>query len=723
MELQFPDRLETYFRLVSAALPAADGMAATDTDGELIWHSGAECDAEVVARICKQFAAAEGGDALAGSGIDGGAHAYGLAVRDVQGDVIGGLVLRGAFDPRDTHQGELALLALSFIGQALSDEQTMAMELDTMAEELTARYEELNLAYEKDDAEKTQFREAQETLRALVADSAEYLDSAMALLYVPMHRIFVRHVPPRRKVGNRHEVVTELESNVYEWIRENDRGLVVNALDEPAHKAACPGLHGKLAAVPLRSSKKEVIGLVACVRFALGRDYTNSDRNLLDVLSRKVTKIIDANYDELTGLVRREGLEHYIRLAIHEAQEKNLQHSLLQIDLSQLHVINDLISYETGDNLIREVSAIIGKHIRDTDVVSRIDGGTFAVLLSNCPSPQGQKIAQEMLDDISQIVIEQKNNRLEVAASVGIQQLDSDTPSAEQAMSGAEVACKTAKERGRNVVSVYSQEDTELLARQEHMRILGAVQSALRTNGFELFSQTIRPTDPDNPHMHFEILVRMRTADGELIPPGLFLPAAERYQLMPAIDRWVVRNTLATLEKYWDDLKDMDVSFAVNLSGQSIHGGEIIEFLADTFKDFKIPTKMINIEITETVAVGDLTRARAIIDGIRNLGCPVSLDDFGTGQATFSYLKQLPVDILKIDGVFIANVLEDEVSKVMVESINHVSHAMGLKTIAEYVETTEIEDWLRSVGVDYAQGYGVAKPIPVEQQLNELIGK
>lgn len=724
MFIQYPDRLEQFFLLTQAALPGAGGMLLTDMKGKPVWQTGDMLGDDVIRQIISETV---NHDITAGplESVCGrsGERAWSLPLLNPHKEVIGHLILSGSQWPDGEDQRRMRGVALGYLSEAVSNEQAILQELDTMAEELTARYEELNLAYEEDSSDSDEFRYAQDALNSLVTDSAEYLDSAFSLLYVPSHGLETHYSTPRRKLNNRQDILRELESNVFDWIQKNDRGLVVNSIEDPIHAKACPGLPAKIAAIPLRNSRKQVIGMITCLRFTLGRDYTNSDRNLLDVLARKVTKVLDLAYDDLTGLMRRSGFEHFVRNALEEAEDRNLKHCVLSLDISQLHILNDRGSFEEGDRLIQEVSRVISSHIRDTDQVSRLDGGNFIILLQNCPAVRGNRVAEHLLEDISRIEVEAEDeeSRFDVAAAIGLREIDVDTKNVESAISGAQIACKTAKERGRNVISVYSVEDSELLEREEHMRVLGTVQWALRNNGFDLFSQTIRPIDPANTHMHYEVLVRMRNADGELVPPGAFLPAAERYQLMPAVDRWVIRNTLATLQQYWPQLASMDTSWAVNISGQSLGSGEIVEFLRETLNEFQIPPQVINIEITETVAVGNLEQACRIIQGIRELGCPVSLDDFGTGLSTFSYLKQLPVDFLKIDGSFIVNILDDPVSRVMVESIHHVGHAMGLKTIAEYVENHKIEDCLREIGIDFSQGYAIAKPIPINEQLDAIV--
>jgi len=312
------------------------------------------------------------------------------------------------------------------------------------------------------------------------------------------------------------------------------------------------------------------------------------------------------------------------------------------------------------------------------------------------------------------------NRQLDVSASIGVASIDPETDGIVGVMASAEIACKMAKDGGRDRIQVFEQDNTSLVRRSEEIEWIGRVQQGLRDDQFELYCQPVTPLADAGQAPHFEILIRLLDEDGTVQLPGLFLPAAERYQLMPQIDRWVIRNTLATLGSTWESIAASGAVFCVNLSGQSLTDHSFLLFVSDELRNAKVPPQNICFEITETAAISNIDEALAFMKEMRGWGCRFALDDFGAGLSSFGYLKVLPVDYLKIDGSFVREVTTDDISRSMVEAICQIGRTMGLKMVAEYVGDEDTVAVLRTMGVDYVQGFYIGKPAPLSETLNRL---
>jgi len=309
-----------------------------------------------------------------------------------------------------------------------------------------------------------------------------------------------------------------------------------------------------------------------------------------------------------------------------------------------------------------------------------------------------------------------------VTVSTGMAAVESDTTSVEAVLEAAEIACDSAKEAGRNRTQIYRQSDGELIARKQQMQMVNRIQTALREDRFRIYCQTIQPIQSSSERYHFEILLRMLDDHGEVVIPNLFIPAAERYHLMPVIDRWVIEKTCETLAQHGMASAASEGTVSINLSGQSFADESIISYISEQLRRNGLAPTCLCFEITETAAMSNAEAAQRIIAQVKAKGCRFSLDDFGTGMSSFAYLKSLPVDYVKIDGSFVRQINEDQVSRAMVASINEIGHVMGLQTIAEFVETDEIAHSLKNMHLDYLQGYGIAKPVPIDEYLAFLKG-
>ncbi|MDF1483028.1 putative bifunctional diguanylate cyclase/phosphodiesterase [Extensimonas sp. H3M7-6] len=425
-----------------------------------------------------------------------------------------------------------------------------------------------------------------------------------------------------------------------------------------------------------------------------------------------------ASHDDLTGLANRREFERRLEALLISSGQAQPAGAVLYVDLDQFKVINDTCGHQAGDAMLRKISGELQANLRADDVLARLGGDEFGILLPGCPPLVALRLAEQMRLAVQACKLQWDVQELATTLSVGLVELTPELDSMQEVLRVADVACYRAKERGRNMVYLYQPDDAEVLQRVGHMHWVQRLRKALEQDRFSLYAQTIAPLHSEPPGLHFEVLLRLHDEDGKLVPPGSFIPAAETYGLMPEIDRWVVQHVFARLAQQARQAKMLPVhTCSINLSGASLGGEDLLDFLLDQFSHFGVDPRQVCFEITETSAIAHLPTAVRLIKRLRQLGCRFSLDDFGSGMSSFGYLKQLEVDFLKIDGSFVRDMVKDRASAAMVDSINRIGHVLGQRTIAEFVVTPAHVQALRALGVDYAQGYAVAKPRPIEEVL------
>ncbi|WP_018861599.1 MULTISPECIES: EAL domain-containing protein [unclassified Thioalkalivibrio] len=416
-----------------------------------------------------------------------------------------------------------------------------------------------------------------------------------------------------------------------------------------------------------------------------------------------------ATHDCLTSLANRAEFERRLAQLVATAHQENREHALLYMDLDQFKLVNDTCGHGAGDDLLCQLTSQLHSQLRESDTLARLGGDEFGVLLSNCPLVQAERIAENLRATVDSYRFEWQGRIFRVGISIGVVPVFGHTKDTAQYMSEADAACYLAKEQGRNRIHVSRAGDTELSHCQGEMNCVQRITYALQHNRFWLHGQRIVPVSSDDP-AHTEILLRMVEDDGTVVLPATFIPAAERYGQMPAIDRWVIKRVL----KHVANDTDTEGHFAVNLSGHSLCDRGMLDYIVEQLEQSGVDPGRICFEITETAAIANLSQASRFIRVLRGLGCQFSLDDFGTGMASFGYLKTLKIDYLKIDGSFVRNMADDRISRAMVESIHHIGRVIGVQTIAECVSHESMLDSLRLVGVDYAQGFGLHLPEPLE---------
>jgi diguanylate cyclase (GGDEF)-like protein len=419
-----------------------------------------------------------------------------------------------------------------------------------------------------------------------------------------------------------------------------------------------------------------------------------------------------ANHDSLTGLVNRHEFERRLQQLLETVNEGTDEHALFFMDLDQFKIVNDSCGHSAGDEMLRQLTAVLQTMVRKRDTLARLGGDEFGVLIEYCSLDDAFRVATSMQKAIQDYQFMWEGHVFRVGVSIGLVPINSRLITLTALMKDADAACYMAKELGRNRIHIYHNEDENLAKRSGEMQWIARLQRALDRDMFCLYAQTIEPLHGSDSG-HYELLVRMVDEQGNIISPEMFLPAAERYNLISKLDMWVIGHVFRVLREN-PAISDRIKMFSINLSGQSLTAPDILEFIVDQMADSRIENAKICFEITETAAISNMARAITFISTLKALGCRFALDDFGSGLSSFGYLKNLPVDFLKIDGMFVKNISTDPIDHAMVKSINEIGHVMGMKTIAEFVETDLIKGMLIEIGVDYAQGYAIATPRPLK---------
>jgi len=556
-------------------------------------------------------------------------------------------------------------------------------------------------------------------LKEVVAKCGERLGAALAVIILRDKGITVRFDKPAKALANAGKVVAELEQDLVDWLKDTTSGSTVNSLSTHSARDIRPCVPCKSIVAPIMIDDEQLEGILTLVNPAEADDFTRRDQELVQAIARNVSLMIDARFDRMTGLINRKEFEFELDQSMAPKRMDKGSHCILHINLDEMQRLADSIGYDACDEAIRQVAHLLDHEVSDTGPVARIGEDEFAILIDNCPADRGWVVGQEIRRAIKGLNIIYKRP-IKLTASIGVATLGAEGDTVGSALAAAKIACIVAKDRGRDRVVRYRHNDALFLHGQEQMQGVDAIQRALRDDQFLLYCQVIKPLTSKDRSPHFEILLRGVGDHGNPFGPNEFLQHAEHSQLMPAIDRWVVSNSLNRLSGFRLQLAQTNALFAINLSGQSICDESFLDFVIGEIDRSGIPPKSLCFEITETTAILNMNRAMKFMTDLKLKGCRFSLDDFGSGLSSFSYLKTLPVDFLKIDGQFVREIAEDPVSNAMIAAINQLGHAMGLKTIAEYVEGSAVKTQLISLGVDYAQGFGISKPKPLQDELDRL---
>ena len=505
-------------------------------------------------------------------------------------------------------------------------------------------------------------------------------------------------------------VGTHLSANV----QNSEAPIIINKVRDQKSRELIPF---RFLCAALRQGTR-TLGTIVCVRRSDETAYGSRESAQMDDLRDDLAGLLVGQSDEITGLLTRAAFE--LEAARLLSAQSAMQFSVVHINVDRLHVVNDLFGYEAGNAVLRGVgSAIRAQTFPLGGAACRMSGDQFAVLMLKCNVPTTREWARALQLTISQMPMPESCTGLEITTSMGIAE---SVPQAriEQTLATAETATKAAKERGRNRIETFAANDVSLMQRHEDVAIFRNLVGALRAGEFQLFAQPIVSLVDPAAGPRYEILLRMLGRDGKIITPAHFMSAATRYQLLPQLDRWVLSATLQALAPHVHVLSSQNASFSVNLSGPTIAEPAFSQSVRTAFRTYEVPSSLVSFEITESAAIRSLDTAKGFINDLRAIGCRFSLDDFGTGLSSLSYLKDLRVGTLKIDGSFIRELGKNPHSETMVRAILDIARELGMETVAEYVESVEIAAQVRAMGVTYAQGYAFGRPRPLEEVLQEL---
>ena len=463
----------------------------------------------------------------------------------------------------------------------------------------------------------------------------------------------------------------------------------------------------ELSSAPIRDHRGAVMGLVVVFQDV-------SERRLM-----ALQLLHEATHDALTGILNRTAFDGQLRNAIEAIAGSGRTHALCYFDLDQFKLINDTCGHLAGDQLLREVTALLQNEILESSLLARLGGDEFGLLLLDCDEGEARAFAEHVHTALRRFQFEWEGRHFDITASVGLVPITAEFESVDQVMSAADHACYAAKEKGRDRIQLYHQDDVEMVRRHGEMNWVVRIQEILEQNRGALYAQRIRTVASPDQGYNFEVLLRIIDEQGRILLPGDVIRAAERYGLMAKLDRWVIENTLGWLRRQGEAFVGQMGFCSINLSALSLGNDELLEFIRHHIAAQGIPPEKICFEITETAAVQNLEEARRLMIELRSLGCRFALDDFGAGMASFSYLRELPVHFLKIDGRFVNDIVTDQHDRAMVEAIHQLARIIGIETIAESVTSGAILERLRQIGIGYAQGYWIGFPKPIEDLSND----
>lgn len=601
--------------------------------------------------------------------------------------------------------------AVELIGEGL----IIGSKLDRALGRAAEAEKELELVYQVDEkihGSKTRHS----SLAQLVGKSGRHLGIKYSVLLIPSKRIRISATHSSWKTVNRKVVDRYLVEQLLPRL-EGERKPIVFQIPavEGSDDAAEHGYQALLT--PLLDSQNNVEGILAQLGRVDNQDFSHGDRRFMSHIVRKVEYVIEQSFDSMTGLMNRAGFEAQLHESWKALESDTDAHQLIYFDLDNLQLVNDTFGREAGDEVIMSFSRLLEKDLPKSAVLSRLTGDDFCMLLTHADTDAALEYASEIREKGATLRYLEGDKSLQITMSIGIAEFTRDSGDGGNALTTARMACESAKDHGRDRIEVFDERNLSIVRRYDDMQLVAEIQQALDGDGFELLAQPIRCLTGESDAPGFEILLRMPDSEGRSVPAKALFSAAERYHMMPQIDRWVVSTALARLSEVSQQVEEQQAMFSINLSGQTLGDDDILEFIEEEIEQSGLSPSSLCFEITESAAVSFLDKAQGLIDRLRELGCAIALDDFGAGLSSFAYLKNFNVDTLKIDGGFIRDITENRISESMVAAITQVAKVMELETVAEFVETNAACELITELGVDYAQGHLIGKPETIDSVL------
>ena len=605
--------------------------------------------------------------------------------------------------------------AVDLIGESL----IIGRKLDEAERRSEEARKELKLVYEVDEKIHGTSR-SHSGLAQLVGQSGRFLGIAYSVLLIPGKRIRVSATHSTWKGVNRKVLDRYLVDRMMPKV-EGKRWPAVFEIPGIEGENGTPGKGFQALICPLVDRHGNLEGLMAQLGRVSGGEFTKPERRFMAHIVRKIEYVIEQSFDAMTGLMNRSGFEAQLQESAKSLETSGDSHQVIYFDLDNLQLVNDTFGRKAGDAVIMRFARLLEEDLSRKAVVSRLTGDDFCILLTHADTDAAMALAQSIRDNGRLLRYLEGDRSLQITMSIGIAEFGAEEDEVGRVLTSARMACEAAKDHGRDRIEVYDEQNLSIIRRQDDMQLVAQIQQALDEDEFDLLAQPIVSLREGASRPRFEILLRMKDGAGETVSTNALFSAAERYKLMPQIDRWVISSTLARIAVNRQSVEDRDAIFSINLSGQSLSDDDILEFIDEELNENGVPPNALCFEITESAAVSNLAKAQQFIDALRERGCTISLDDFGAGLSSFAYLKNFKVDALKIDGSFIRDITDNRISESMVAAITQVAKVMELETVAEYVESEDTRKLIGELGVDFAQGHIIGKPVPLDRTLAELV--
>jgi diguanylate cyclase (GGDEF)-like protein len=577
---------------------------------------------------------------------------------------------------------------------------------------------ELELIYEVDEKIHSQSR-SHASLAQLVGQSGRFVGIAYSVLLMPAKRIRISATHSSWKDVNRKAMDRYLIDHLLPKLQSKRVPVVFEVpAVEGGESVADRGYQTLLC--PVMDKQGNVEGMLALLSRVNGEPFTTAQRRFMSHIARKVEYVIEQSFDAMTGLMNRSGFEAQLQEAHKSLKSSEDAHQLIYFDLDNLQLVNDTFGRKAGDEVIMRFARMLEDDLPRSAVLSRLTGDDFCILLTHANAEEGLKLAHLVREKGQSLRYLEGDRSLQITISIGVAEFNRRSGEEGAALTAARMACEAAKDHGRDRIEVYDDQNQSIIRRHDDMQLVAQIQQTLDSDGFMLMAQRIASLSGGVDVPRYEILLRMKDDEGSAVPSTAFFSAAERYQLMPQVDRWVVSKTIASLSGHPDVVREAGAVFSVNLSGQSLSDDDILEFIQQEIRESGLAPTSLGFEVTESAAVSNLAKAQQFINALREHGCRIALDDFGAGLSSFAYLKNFAVDTLKIDGSFIRDISDNRISESMVAAITQVAKVMELETVAEYVENEKTRKLVAELGVHYAQGHAIGKPVPLDDVLGDL---
>ncbi|MGA2564477.1 MAG: EAL domain-containing protein [Steroidobacteraceae bacterium] len=721
--------LEPYAQLLRALLPRMSALSVFDPRGQLHWSTAISIAPEVGAAIAEAIrdpardTSAQGVQRIVASEP---LYLFWLQPDKPAEDARPFVVVAISF----RHSGEAEQRTFSFVHslikpalECLRRELLARNEIVTLHSSLAEQDNDLELLLSVSGGSPESKPESSSDLKTIVASATLHLKVGLAALIIPERGIAILQASEEAPMDP--SLLAKGHRHLLSMVQVRNGPTIVNRM---VLQVAGKEVVYRVLASPIRGATHRCVGVLALFRAESAPEFTPHHARLTELLATRVASVIAHSYDALTGLLTRPAFEQRMRRALEQSRPPapSLEPSAaanswsaLFIDINRLHVINENYGMPMGDRVITQLGELIRSRMPPGAFGSRISGDRFAILLPATLSDAGE-FAEALRSGAEEIGPLLADGKMQVSISVGVAEVDARSKEFVHAFAAAETACKAANDRGRNRVEVYQEADESIVRRFTDINLITSLRAAISENRLRLNAQLIAPLGGHGGAPHFEILLRMIGDNGEIVGPDHFMSAAHRYQLMPTLDRWVISHAIGMLKPYAQYLQNSPVVFSMNFSGQSLQDAEFTEYVAQLVESSGLCASALCFELTESAAIGNLSRAEVLMRRLRKLGCNIALDDFGTGLSSLAYLRTLPIGMLKIDGSFVRDVLKDSRAESMVSVIAQLARAMSLTTVAEYVESDEIRTRIEALGVDYGQGFAIAQPVPLEDVLAEL---